>query len=90
MRLFITIEAQNATESGLSKIFNEINKELDFVTSKDKSLESIDNYGTEFKEISIIPTCLIEEYLKILGWRERKQIWRKNREADIRLQMNYS
>ena len=37
MRLFITIEAQNATESGLSKIFNEINKELDFVTSRENA-----------------------------------------------------
>ena len=89
MRLFLTIEAQNATESGLSNLLKEINTELDFVTSKDRGLETVDNYGTEFKEIAIIPTCASEEYLKILGWKERKQIWRKKQEADIRLHMDY-
>ena len=89
MRLFLTIEAQNATESGLSNLLKEINIELDFVTSKDRGLETVDNYGTEFKEIAIIPTCASEEYLKILGWKERKQIWRKKQEADIRLHMDY-
>lgn len=89
MRLFITVEAQNAMESGLARLLKEINSELDFITSKEKKLESIDNYGTEFKEIAIIPTCASEEYLKILGWKERKQIWRKKKEADIRLQMDY-
>ena len=69
MRLFLTIEAQNATESGLSNLLKEINTELDFVTSKDRGLETVDNYGTEFKEIAIIPTCASEEYLKILGWK---------------------
>ena len=89
MRLYITVEAQNAMESGLARLLKEINSELDFITSKEKKLESKDNYGTEFKEIAIIPTCASEEYLKILGWKERKQIWRKKKEADIRLQMDY-
>ncbi len=89
MLLFLTVEAQNAMESGLSKILSEITLALDFVTSQNKGLEEVNNYGTEFKEIAIIPTCASEEYLKILGWKERKQIWRKKCEADIRLHMNY-
>lgn len=89
MKLFITIEAQNAIESGLADILKETLCALDFLTNKEKDLENIDNYGTEFREIAIIPTCVNDEYWDGLGWKERKQIWRKKREADIRLRMDY-
>lgn len=87
MRIFITIEAQSVDESGIDNIMRTVDKELSFVT--DEKLEHIDNYGTEFQEIAIIPTCVDDNFWEILGWKERKQIWRKKKEADIRLRMDY-
>ena len=87
MRIFITIEAQNCTENGLAEIMREVDKELSFVT--DENLEHSDNYGTEFQEIAIIPSCMDDNFWEILGWKERKQIWRKKKEADSRLRMDY-
>lgn len=89
MHLFLTIEAQNATESGLAKIMWDTTKQLNFVTDRDAGLEDIDNYGTEFKSIGVIPSCICKEWLDSLGWKERKQIWRKKQETDIRLWMDY-
>lgn len=89
MRLFITIEAQNATESGLSTIMWNVTKKLDFVTNPSKDLENANNYGTEFKELAIIPSCMDDTFWQATGWKERKQIWRKKGEADIRLRMDY-
>ena len=89
MLLFITIEAQNAVENGLVKILNETKQTLNFVTDKSKNLEEQNNYGTEFKCISVIPSCMDDHFWSALGWKERKQIWRKEREADIRLRMDY-
>ena len=87
MRLFITIEAQNCTENGLANILKETNEKLSFLN--DKSLEDIDNYGKEFRFITIIPSCMDDDFWDGLGWKERKQIWRKKGEADIRLRMDY-
>ena len=89
MRLFITIEAQNVTESGLSTIMWNVTKKLDFVTNPSKDLENANNYGTEFKELAIIPSCMDDTFWQATGWKERKQIWRKKGEADIRLRMDY-
>lgn len=89
MRLFITIEAQNATESGLSTIMWNVTEKLDFVTNPSKDLENANNYGTEFKELAIIPSCMDDTFWQATGWKERKQIWRKKGEADIRLRMDY-
>lgn len=90
MKIFITIEAQNATDNGLFEIFRDVNQQLSFVTDKNSELENINNYGNEFRIISIIPSCLDDNYWKVFGWKERKQIWRKKKEADIRLRMNYN
>lgn len=90
MKLFMTIEAQNAFECGLADIFHEINEQLSFVTAKQAGLEDIDNYGTEFRVISIIPTCVDDAFWSALGWKERIKVWRKRKEADIRLRMDYS
>lgn len=89
MYLLLTIEAQNATENGLAKIFGDTLCQLKFVTDREAGLEDINNYGTEFRSVAIIPTCLDDHSWEILGWKERKQIWRKKREADIRLRMDY-
>lgn len=89
MHLFISIEAQNCTDNGLSKILKETVDKLSFLTGKSVNPESINNYGTEFQRLVIIPTCVDNEFWDALGWQERKQIWRKSREADIRLRMNY-
>lgn len=90
LKLFLTIEAQNCTENGLAKILKETIVQLDFITNKNKNLEDEDNYGTEFRLISIIPSCMDDVFWDALGLKERKQIWRKKREADIRLRMNYN
>jgi hypothetical protein len=89
LELFLTIEAQNSQENGLAKIMWDTRCQLKYVTDKDARLEDIDNYGTEFKIISVIPSCTSKEFLEVLGWKERKQIWRKKKEADIRLFMDY-
>lgn len=90
MELFITIEAQNATDNGLFEIFRDVNQQLSFVTDRNFELENINNYGAEFRIISIIPSCLDDNYWKASGWKERKQIWRKKKEADIRLRLDYN
>lgn len=89
MRLFLTIEAQHAVETGLADILNETNKQLSFVTDRDAGLEDINNYGSEFRIVSIIPTCVDDSFWNALGWKERTKVWRKKKEADIRLRMNY-
>ena len=89
MILFITIEAQSDVSSALMQIAKETIQTIHFVTDKNSVLENINNYGTEFKVISIIPSCVDDEFWNALGWKERKQIWRKKGEADIRLRMDY-
>ncbi len=90
MYLLLTMEVQHDVDEALGKTLWDIICKLDFVTKKDAGLEEIDNYGTEFKSISIIPTCLDDGYWHASGWKERKQIWRKKGEADIRLRMDYN
>ena len=90
MRLLITVEAQNCTENGLAKILSDIIDRLSFVTDRNLNLENKNNYGTEFELIAIIPSCVDDDFWNALGWKERKQIWRKKKEADIRLRMNYN
>ncbi|MEE1320849.1 MAG: Imm44 family immunity protein [Acutalibacteraceae bacterium] len=90
MELFLSIEAQNADNSGLADILRKVTRELSFVTDKNKGLENIDNYGLEFKSIAIIPTCVDDDFWVALGWKERIKISRKNRAADIRLRMDYN
>lgn len=89
MHLLITIETQNGTENGLAQIMWDTICELKFVTDTQAGFEDINNYGTEFRSIAIIPTCVDDDFWDILGWKERTQIWRKKREADIRLRMDY-
>ena len=87
MELFMTLETE--IWSPLNEIFNDINKKLNFITNREADLENIDNYGTEFQSIAVIPTCFSDETWEFIGWKERKQIWRKKKEADIRLRMDY-
>ena len=63
-------------------------KALDFITNAESKLEAVNNYGTEFISICIIPTCVSSGMLEALGWKERTLIKRKAREADIRLLIN--
>lgn len=83
MKLFISIEAERAEETGIDNIMTEVRKKLSFLS------EDTDAYGTEFSEISVIPVCVSEEMWQILGWKERKLISRKKKEADIRLKMDF-
>ena len=85
----MTIETQADVDDILGAIFWETKCQLSFITDKEAGLEEVDNYGTEFRLISVIPTCLDDQFWEASGWKERKQIWRKKREADIRLRMDY-
>lgn len=85
MRLFLTLEVDDPAFKTLHSIMNEVNEKIKFVTDVDVNLEEINNYGTEFQNIGIIPTCMSDEFLNALGWKERKLIKRKAKEADIRL-----
>ena len=89
MRLFITIETQFDANEALGPILRETICQLKFVTDREAGLEDIDNYGTEFRLIAVIPTCLDDQFWEASGWKERKLIWRKKKEADIRLRMDY-
>lgn len=66
------------------ELSRDITKKLDFVCSREKNLENIDNYGTEFKLIAIITMIVTQERID-RGFKERRYISRKNKEADIRL-----
>ena len=85
----MTIETQADVDDILGAIFWETKCQLAFITDKEAGLEEVDNYGTEFRLISVIPTCLDDQFWEASGWKERKQIWRKKKEADIRLRMDY-
>lgn len=85
----MTIETQADVDDILGAIFWETKCQLSFITDKEAGLEEVDNYGTEFRLISVIPTCLDDQFWEASGWKERKQIWRKKKEADIRLRMDY-
>ena len=88
MELFLTIETQVGAEY-LSDILRYVKEKLIFVTDTNANLMDVNNYGTEFGSIAVIPSCVSDDFWEALGWKERKQIWRKKREADIRLRMNY-
>ena len=90
MKMFLTIEAQNVTRNGLSDILREVNCELSFVTNQNAALENENNYGLEFRVISIIPSCVDDSYWNALGWSERLKIWRSKKEVDVRLRMDYN
>lgn len=89
MQLFMTIEVQDEAADNLVKILRDTKSQLAFITDKEAGLEDIDNYGTEFRLVSIIPSCMDDGFWNASGWKERKQIWRKKRETDIRLRMDY-
>ena len=89
MKLFFTVEAQNCTENGLAKILKETIDALRFLTLE-PSFSDRNKYGTEFQLISIIPSCMDDDFWNAVGWKERKQVLRKKGEADIRLRMDYN
>ena len=84
MRLFITTEGQVDMRNEIS----EIDKKLEFVTAKDKGLEDIDNYGTEFKTLYIIPTISSGNLIELFSWKEIKLVCSEKKDADIRLFMD--
>ena len=89
MELFLSAEAEkNATDILLNLWENEIHKKLEFITKRDIGLEEIDNYGKEFKNIGIITIILSKQWIDY-GYKERRYISRKNKEADIRLYIDY-
>lgn len=87
MKLILSVEAQNAFEIGFGEILKEVTESIKSIN--DNSLVSESKYGNEFVSIGIIPSCMDEKMWTALGWKERKLIKRKKREADIRIKMDY-
>ena len=84
MNLFLGGETSFKSNEPFFKISKLIRKKLERFEKADP-LD--DTYGTEFQNIGIITTILGEGLDGM--WKERKQIWRKKKEADIRLEINY-
>ena len=89
MKLYLRLEVILDEAGGITKIMQEIERKLDFITNDEKNLEEIENYGTEFKEIFIISSCISKEIIEQMEWKERRYISRKEKSADIRLHIDY-
>ena len=90
MYLFLSAESQVPAGDIIRGFANEFNPLLDFVTNREKNLEKVNNYGTEFEDVAVIVTCISKEWLANMdNYKERKLIKRKAKEADIRLHMEY-
>lgn len=79
MTFFFSCEAYGGAFDPISDLGNEFEKKLELL--KDK------NYGDELIHIGIIPVCVPEKIKE--DWPERKLFKRKDREADIRLYIDY-
>ena len=89
MNVFISVEGQHCQEIGLADILKDTVQKLNFLIDKSNASVNAQRYGEEFQLISIIPSCVDDEFWEALGWKERTYISRKKREADIRLRMDY-
>lgn len=87
MQLYLSVEGQNCTEIGLSKVLAETRNVLSSLLNKQNGINS--KYGAEFVLLTIIPTCVDDQTWQTLGWSERILLKRKRKEADIRLRINY-
>ena len=82
MEIFLGAEIEGPATSkwfDLQKEFSELLGEL-----KDE------NYGDSLTSIGIISILMHPEYFEGEGYKERRYYSRKNKEADIRLRINYS
>jgi hypothetical protein len=89
MRLSFSSETYFEVGEILRSILADIESKIDFVTNRDSGLEKINNYGTEFEDIGIIPTCIPESFMSLEVLPERILIKRKAKDADIRLRIPY-
>ena len=85
MKLFLGGEVSFKSCEPFDKVARlNIRKKLE----KFEKMDPLDEtYGTEFVDIGII-TTILGEGLKDM-WKERRQIWRKSKSADIRLNIDY-
>ena len=82
MEIFLGAEIEGPATSkwfDLQKEFSELLEEL-----KDE------NYGDSLTSIGIISILMHPEYFEGEGYKERRYYSRKNKEADIRLRINYT
>ena len=84
MKIFLGGETSFKANDPFFKVSKQIRQKLE---KFEKADPLDDTYGTEFQNIGIITTILGEGLEGM--WKERKQIWRKKKEADIRLEINY-
>ena len=79
MNIFISVEGQHCKEIGLAEILKDTINKLNYLIDISNSLVNAQRYGAEFQLISIIPSCVDDEYWEALGWKERTHISRKKR-----------
>ena len=88
MKLFLSGEIENKAYEDYHVISRLVEEKLPFVCDRVLNLEKEDNYGKEFELIGII--CIIVPIRMIeAGRKERKLIKWKDKEADIRLYIDY-
>ena len=88
MRIFLSAEYEHKAGLAYHNAWKEVEEKLQFVCKENVGLEKDDTYGTEFENMGII-SVIIPQYIKDHGWKERRLIKRKAKEADIRLYMDY-
>lgn len=89
MFLCFSAEACEPAISIMRSIRKNTVEKLSFITKKDVGLEKIENYGSEFLDIIVVPICITQEFIDSGFFKERVLAKRKTKEADLRLRMNY-
>lgn len=88
MRIFLSAEYEHKAGLAYYNTWKEVEEKLQFVCKENVGLEKDDTYGTEFENMGII-SVIVPQDIKDHGWKERRLIKRKAKEADIRLYMDY-
>jgi|GEM_PF-3545044 len=90
MKLFLGLEAQQPASRAIAEIISEVRNKLRSSTNTEHLLEGNNGkYGEEFDDIAIIPTCSSKAVIESLGWKERRLVRFKKKDADIRLMIDY-
>lgn len=82
MKIFLSAETESPAANLWFNLHKEINRRLDSLTTE--------YYGDELISIGIISIILSEKYFVDGGYPERRIFSKKNKEADIRLRINFN
>lgn len=85
MRIFLSSETQAPAGSTISKYRNIVFPILNSLMS-----ENSEKYGNDVELLSIITTCVSQEFINDSNWKERNLYHKKDRSTDIRLNIDYA